>query len=251
VNLFKTILILSTCLLSTISLVAQNKFVAGVILNLSDTTPISNAHVINVNSSIGVTSNQQGSFSIQAKLADTLLISFVGYQPFKVCVSEIESTIYLERAIHTLEPYTVLPYQDFNAFKEAFTNLQLKDTLKHKMNHSIMALVQPFNPANLNGSLSFSGPISALASKFNKRIKDKKNYDRLIARDQHKAFLGTKFNSEIVKQATLLQEAYQINAFMDYCDFTNHFIEHSSHYTIVDQIITCFEEYHHLPMANK
>ena len=245
-NLFKTILILSSCLLSTISLVAQNKFVAGVILNLSDTTPISNAHIINVNSSIGVTSNQQGSFSIQAKLADTLLISFVGYQPFKVCVSEIESTIYLERAIHTLEPYTVLPYQDFNAFKEAFTNLQLKDTSKFKLNTSFVLSVnelRSYVPKSL-----LTGAITSFASMFDKRIQDKKNYERLLKREKS---VATKFNSEIVKQATSLQEAYQINAFMDYCDFTDHFIEHSSHYTIVDQIINCFEEYHHLPMANK
>mgnify|MGYP000229951694 FL=1 len=97
----------------------------------------------------------------------------------------------------------------------------------------------------------FRGQITALASKFNKRIKDKKVYDKLIARDEHKAYLATKFNAKLIRQATYLKKENKINAFMEYCDFTDNFIEFSSHYNLVNQIIKCFKEYNNLPLANK
>jgi hypothetical protein len=251
VNLIRTILLISIFTFCTSSIVAQKQFIKGIILSQSDTSIISHAHIINTTSKIGVTSNKNGKFSIQANPEDTLIISFIGFESLRIYVSKINGKVYLTRAIHTLDPYTVLPYKDFNAFKEAFTDLEIKDTMKHKINPSIMALVKPFNPANINGGISFSGPLSSLAAKFNKRIKDRKNYERLLQRDKHKAFLATKFNPTIIKQATTLKEEYQINSFMEYCDFTDQFIEFSSHYNLMDQIINCFDEYNNLPLANK
>jgi hypothetical protein len=246
VNLIRTILLISIFTFCTSSIVAQKQFIKGIILSQSDTSIISHAHIINTTSKIGVTSNKNGKFSIQANPEDTLIISFIGFESLRIYVSKINGKVYLTRAVHTLYPYTVLPYKDFNAFKEAFTNLQLKDTSKFKLNTSFVLSVNELRSYVPKALLT--GVINSFASIFDKRVKDKKNYERLLKREKS---VVTKFNSKIVKQATSLQEAYQINAFMDYCDFTDHFIEHSSHYIIVDQIINCFEEYHHLPMANK
>jgi hypothetical protein len=230
---------------------AQKTFIKGVILSNSDSSIISNAHIINVNSRIGVTSNPNGTFSIQTELNDTIVISFIGFRSLKIIASKTQPNIYLEREIYTIDPYTVLPYKSFQEFKEAFIQLELEDTVKHKMNPSIMVFAQPFYPNNINGGLSFSGPISGLAAKFNKRIKDRKNYEKLLIRDKYEAFLATKFNSNIIKQTTLLRNDSQINSFMEFCDFTDQFIEFSSQYNLFDQIINCYEEYNNLPLANK
>ena len=249
-NLFRTILLLSICTFYTISLVAQQQFVKGLILSQSDSSIISHAHIINTTSKIGVTSNQTGAFFIQAKLEDTLVISFIGFKSLRISASNIDSKVYLTRAIHNIETYTVLPYKDFNEFREAFTKLELKDTSSFKLNTSFVLSIDELKSWGPPQSI-LRGQFTALAVKFNKRIKDKKNYDRLIARDKHRAFLATKFNSKLVKQATVLREEYQINSFMEYCDFTDQFIELSSHYKLVDQIINCFDEYTNLPMVNK
>lgn len=235
--------------MSTISLIAQKTITNGIILSKSDSTKIAHAHIINTTSKTGVTSNDNGGFVIQTNATDTLIISFIGYQSLTIKASELTNNIYLERAVYSIDPYTVLPYKNFQEFKIAFLNLKLEDTLKHKMNPSIIELIDPFNPINLNGGIIFSGPISAIAAKFNKRIKDRKNYERLLRRDQYETFLATKFNTQIVTQATSLKKDYQIESFMEYCDFTNQFIEYSSLYNIIDQIINCYEEYRDLPMT--
>jgi len=250
VNLFRTILLFTFSAFSTISLVAQKQFIKGIILSQSDSSIISHAHIINTTSKIGVTSNQTGDFFIKAKSEDTLLISFIGFESQKIQASKVGNEIYLKRAIHTLESHTVLPYKDFKEFREAFTNLELKKTTKFKLNKSFLLSIDELKlwspPQNI-----LRGQFTALAAKFNKRIQDKKNYERLLKRDKNKAFLATKFNPTIIKQATTLKEEYQINSFMEYCDFTDQFIEFSSHYNLMDQIINCFDEYNNLPLANK
>jgi hypothetical protein len=251
VNLFRTILIVVFCVYNANLLIAQKPTTKGVILSKSDSSKIIGAHIINITSEIGVTSNQNGIFSIQTKPKDTLIISFIGYKSLKIEVPEIPTNIYLEREIYSIAPYTVLPYKNFRAFREAFTNLEIEDTDKHKMNPSILVFTEPFYPNNINGGISFNGPISALAALFNKRIKDRKNYERLMAKDKYEALIAKKFNSSKIKQTTLLKNENEINAFMEYCDFTDQFIEFSSQYKLFDEIINCFEEYNSLPMANK
>ena len=98
--------------LSTFSLIAQKQFTSSKIISKLDSSIISHAHIINLNSKTGVTSNENGMFSISTKPEDTLFISFIGFESLKVQASEIENNIYLNRAIHTIETYTVLPYKD-------------------------------------------------------------------------------------------------------------------------------------------
>ena len=238
-NLFRNTLLLIFAF-SSISLVAQSSFTKGVILSKTDSSIIVHAHIINITSKHGVTSNNNGEFVIQTNPEDTLLFSFIGYQSLKIKVSDIKPYTYLDRAIHTIEPYTVLPYKGYNEFREAFTKLELEDTSTFKINTSFVLSVE---------ELRGYAPPSLGLLKY--RNKDKENYKKLLARDKHKAFLATKFNAKIVQQTTLLKDEIQINSFMEYCDFTDQFIEFSLHYNLVDQIINCFEEYNSLPLANK
>ena len=237
-NLFRIILV---CFISTIGifhLSAQKTFTTGVILNKEDSSIIYHAHIINISSKTGVTSNQEGEFSLQTKLTDTLEISFIGFYSLKIIASEIQPIIYLERAIYTIEPYTVLPYKDFNEFRDAFVALELEGTVT-KINASYTLSVEELR--------SYVPPSLGLLKY---RNKDKENYERLLAKDRYETFLATKFNPNVIKRTTLLRDGTQINSFMEYCDFPDQFIEFSSQYNLFDQIINCFDEYNSLPMAD-
>ena len=142
-----------------------------------------------------------------------------------------------------------MPYKNLNEFKAAFINLELKDTNKYKLNTSFILPVNTLHSFVPKALLT--GGITNFSAKFNKRIQDKNNYDQLVKKDKYKAYLATKFNARIVKQATLLKDTNQINSFMKYCDFTDQLIEFSSHYKIVDQIVNCFDENTNLPIENK
>ena len=61
--------------------------VVGVIENDADSKPISNVHVINLNSVVGTISNKEGVFEIDANVNDTLFFSYLGFKSIKVRVT--------------------------------------------------------------------------------------------------------------------------------------------------------------------
>ena len=237
-NLFQAILLMSFYALSTFSLIAQKQFTSSKIISKLDSSIISHAHIINLNSKTGVTSNENGMFSISTKPEDTLFISFIGFESLKVQASEIENNIYLNRAIHTIEAYTVLPYKDFNEFKEAFTNLEIKDTIKDIVNPSIIlsvAELKSYIPRGMRKSGAY-------------RDSQKEAYLEMLRKDKLRT---QRFNPQVIKRLTQINSENKIKSFMEFCDFTNQFIEFSSEYNLVDRIINCFEEYKNLPMDNQ
>jgi hypothetical protein len=238
VNLTRTILIISIFTFCTSSIIAQKQFVKGLILSQSDSSIISHAHVMNTTSKNGVTSNQTGYFFIKAKSEDTLLISFIGFESQKIQASTFGNEIYLKRAIHTLESHTVLPYKNFKEFREAFTNLEIKDTIKDIVSPSIMlsvAELKSYIPPGMRKSGAFGNP-------------EREACLEMLRKDKIRA---SRFNPLVINSITQIKNENKIKSFIDYCDFTDDFIDTTSEYGLVDQIIYCFEEYRNLPMASK
>jgi hypothetical protein len=107
------LLILITLFTTTLS--SQEK-VVGVIENDADSKPISNVHVINLNKVVGVISNKDGEFEIQAEVNDTLYFSYLGFKSIKIRVTNDlikfkNSKVRLTELAYALEEVIVSPYQ--------------------------------------------------------------------------------------------------------------------------------------------
>ena len=94
---------------------AQEK-VIGIIENDADSKPISNVHVINLNSVVGTISNKDGVFEIDANVNDTLFFSYLGFKSIKVRVTNDlikfkNSKIKLTELAYALEEIIVTPYK--------------------------------------------------------------------------------------------------------------------------------------------
>lgn len=229
----------------------QNVF-NSVILSKHDSSLISQAHVINTTLKTGVISNDKGYFTILANKNDSIQISVIGYQTINTIAYKISDTIYLTERNYVLELYNVMPYKTFAEFKEAFVKLQLPDTFKH-INQSFRLSNEELvgiDRASQQG-LVLTGVVSSIFAAFNKRMKDKANYEMLLLRDEYEAYLATKFNPELVKRITELADTETLNDFINYCDFTQEFIANNNNYTIITQTFECYEEYSNLPLALK
>ena len=58
--------------------------VIGIIENDANSKPIANVHIINLNKVVGVISNNEGLFEIEAELNDTLYFSYLGFKSIKL-----------------------------------------------------------------------------------------------------------------------------------------------------------------------
>lgn len=248
-NYLLKIVISSILLLSSFSINAQdNRTLSVVLLNIIDSTPVAYAHIVNHKTNIGTVSSPYGNFKITVQENDSLIISKIGYQTIKINETEILDFIYLKGRKYELDQFSVFPYRNYEAFKEAFINIELPDN-KPKLNRSIFLSVEELK--RYDGSRGFGGAFYGLASMFNKHIKDKKNYERLLQRDKYEAFLATKYNPEMVKKITKFEDAKKLFDFINFCDFNNKFVELSSEYDIITQIYECYDEYKALPIASK
>ena len=77
--------IILTLLLISVSAMAQET-IRGTVLDATDDSPIAGASVIVSGSSVGTATDIDGKFSIDAKLGQTLNISYIGMRPVKTTI---------------------------------------------------------------------------------------------------------------------------------------------------------------------
>ena len=241
-RLFLTSLLGIIFLFSFLKIRAQKRdLISNTILTASDSTPITGVHILNINSRQVVVSDAEGEFYILASQTDTIIITSIGFKTLKYFVKSIPIIIYLKQVNYDLVSHTVLPYKNFKEFKEAFANIELPDTTL-RINSSIYLSKEELRA--YDGSNGFVGGISGLLSHFNKYIQDKNKYEKLMNDyNQHSNIILKKFNSQLVKQVTNLTNEKEIRIFMEYCNFTDHFIKYSYALQLEKQIVHCYEEY--------
>ena len=97
--------------------------ILGKVVTSENMEPIRNTHVISKMAHCGTISNREGYFFIPAKPVDTLWVSCIGFSRRLIPVdSTLNSSdtllIVLQRDTITLKEVTVLPFYDYNTFKQ-------------------------------------------------------------------------------------------------------------------------------------
>ncbi|HRN40701.1 MAG TPA: hypothetical protein PK649_01350 [Vicingus sp.] len=214
------------------------------ILSKKDSSVIGFVHIINLTTKHRVISDYNGEFHFTVNENDTIKLSVLGYEQLKLNAKMVPSTIYLSPKNYELDEFTVIPYKDFEEFKEAFINLVIIDTTL-KMNQSLFMFEEDLFLFNNNGRFGVvvQGPISSLYDYFSKRGKSKKRYEELLAKEKYKSYLATKYNNKLVAEVTKLDDEKKIDEFMKYCNFTDEFIYKSNDYDIIKAIQDNFKTF--------
>ena len=125
---------LLVCVLVFATVYAQNNVVqiSGVIISEENDSivPLPFAHVLNKTRNEGTLSRIDGYFSLPAMPGDTIVIEYVGYQPWTLIVPDTDKVFYvvkLEPDTITLQEAVVYPWPSPEQFKQAFLALQLEE----------------------------------------------------------------------------------------------------------------------------
>ncbi|MGE0561120.1 MAG: carboxypeptidase-like regulatory domain-containing protein [Flavobacteriales bacterium] len=241
----KTFLLVLLCLTTFFAFAQLDKIeIHSKILNEKDSSTIGFVHIINLTTNHGVISDYNGEFNFTVNSTDTLKFSIIGYETKLIRGNEINGLIYLTPKNYELEEFTVIPYKDYEEFKEAFINLFIPDTTQKINPHIFMFDNDLFlYRGNTGFGIIIEGGISKLYDYLSKQGRSKIRYEELLARDRFKEFLSTKFNNLVVTNATGLNDKSEVEKFMIYCDFSDGFISKSNDYEIIKEIQDCFKEY--------
>lgn len=96
--------------------------ILGKVVTGDSLEPVRNTHVISKMAHCGTISNREGIFFIPAKTADTLWVSCIGFSrkliPVDSTLLSDTLLVVLRRDTITLKEVTVLPFYDYNTFKQ-------------------------------------------------------------------------------------------------------------------------------------
>lgn len=151
--------------------------VLGKILTSDSLQPVRNTHVISKMAHCGTISNREGYFFIPAKTTDTLWVSCIGFSrrliPIDSTMADIDTlVITLQRDTITLKEVTVMPFYDYETFKQMIIDMPTKPVPREiqRLNEELASMKSgrkhnPYLDVSNGGILA--SPIQYLYDKFN------------------------------------------------------------------------------------
>lgn len=205
--------------LSAVQLVAQEKDeidpmpikLKGLILNLEDEMPVPNAFILNFRTHTGVTSDEQGHFTMEMLNIDSLSISLLGFSKMTVHVpadyNEMNVQVYYAKPIRF-----ALPGVNVNAEKTKVNMdgvpMGKKSTIDPQLRGDAFNKKPPVIAA-------FFNPISFIQYYSSKSEREKRETRKAIITEKQWEILSQYYNKELVMQLTGLNE-FQADTFMLY-----------------------------------
>lgn len=222
----------------------------GTVINSQTRLPMNNVHVINTTIVKGTVTDGNGFFELPAKVNDTLLFSYLGFETIKVRVTHdwiknksskvvlTEKALALEEVVvarYNLTGYVevdtrLIPVNE-DAYRYSISGLNAGYEAGDKSPNAVTKVLQSiFNPADF------------LYNTFGKRPKQMEKLKKMKQDDSVRELLSTKYDRTTL--AALLEvDKDDIPLILQNCNYSEYFIKTANDLQILDAISACYEEY--------
>lgn len=232
-------------------LIAQQiEIVGGKIIDASNDKPMENVNIVNLNQVFGTATNQEGAFEIQAKVNDTLHLSFLGYKSIKVRVTNDwvnfgnQTTIKLTELAFALEEVTI------NKLKlTGYLEIDIKQIpIQKNIRYSISGLnsgyeSSPRTPSMVTKVLgAIFNPADFLHNVFGKKPREMRKLRKMKQQDEIRNILSSRFDREMLT-ALLKVDKIDLDLLISECNYSDDFIKTANDLQILDAISECYEQY--------
>jgi len=247
------IFLLFTCSVHFIS--AQNKSqiklgkLVGKIIDNKDNSPLQSADILNLNSVVGTTTNNNGRFEITAQANDTLFISYIGYQSIKLKVTNDllkgnELLISMYNKVVNLDEVTLKPHELIGVLVVDAKNVPLdKFTRIHINGISQTYEIGRPTPQNYGSVLSaLFNPIDFWYKKFGKKPKQLKRLEKIRKKQKVREIMEQKFSREVLMNYMDMSKK-ELDDLLDQCNYSDYFIKKASDMQIIEAVLDCYENY--------
>ncbi|MDR1672502.1 MAG: hypothetical protein LBS09_03425 [Bacteroidales bacterium] len=228
------------------------RFSARVVANDSTETSLRDCHVINTTQGLGTISNEFGDFTITANRGDSIRFSILGYERLTIAVAD---SMYANNRIIRLHPATYMlsdvevgRFSTYDRFKRDFMDTQTASsplmTIDPISKFEIAPKLLPgqggINIPTLLAMLDH--PITTLYNVFSKEGKQMRYYQSIVTGTADFIIIGKKFNGDIVKQLTGLEND-ELVRFMSDCFFTKEYLLYMPQEEINRAIVRKYNEW--------
>ncbi len=219
----------------------------GKVLDVKTRFPLKSAHILNLTTVMGTSTNRYGRFEITAKKGDEIYISYVGYESVKLIVTnDLLQNENLEIAIHDrivqIETVEVKTHKLIGVL--AVDAKGVPDSPPTRVH--INGLPQAYEtgtprPRNYNSALAaVFNPVDFWYQKLGKKPKELKKLNQLRKDDKLREIMKSKFNREVMLQYLDMSRS-ELNKMLNDCNYSKRFIKKASDLQIVDAVLNCYE----------
>lgn len=225
--------------------------VTGTLVSDITLLPVSGVNVININRVKGTVSDGKGNFTIEATANDTLHISFIGYQPIKVRVTNDwisnnnNTRIKLTEKAQVLEELVINKY-NLTGFLQIDSKLAPVEDKSYR--YGIAGLNLGYEGGN-NAPGAFRriissafNPADLLNNVFGKKPTEMRRLREMKKDDAVRNALASKFDRETLA-ALLGVTKEDIADILERCNYSEEFIKSANDLQIMDAISGCYEDY--------
>ncbi|MGB0777206.1 MAG: carboxypeptidase-like regulatory domain-containing protein [Flavobacteriaceae bacterium] len=228
---------------------AQTKELKGQILSNADRSPMMGSHIINLNSVRGATTDDDGQFSIETQVNDTIMVSYVGFQTIKLKITEDllkgnELEIVLYERTESLDE-TVVNSHDLIGVLE----IDIKSSPRNEYNRIHIDGLPQLYEIGAPKSSKFKSPIDAvfnpvdyMYNMFGKKPKQLDKLKTLRKEDEMRDILADKYDRELLLEY-LSMNSVQLDRLLDDCKYSDYFIAEASDLQLLEALLECYENY--------
>lgn len=223
--------------------------VSATVINQKDQLPMPGVTVINLNRVKGTTTNAMGSFQIEAQVNDTIHLSYIGFEPLKVRVTNqwIKTKV---TTIELIEKGVLLEEIEITGVKlTGYLQVDAKlIPLRKDYRYSISGLNHGYEagkrkPSAFSRAMSSAlNPADLLYNTFGKKPRELKKLREMKKDQTVKEVLASKFDRETLS-ALLGIPKKDIEEILTNCSYSETFIKTANDLQIMDAISECYEEY--------
>ncbi len=221
----------------------------GKIISVTDKKPLESAHILNLNTVEGTTTNRQGLFEIPAMANDTIYISYVGYQSIKLKVTkdllkgnELEIAIHEKTAI--IDEVTVKAHDLIGVLVVDAENVPLDKFNRIHIDGLPQAyeVGRPQSKKYNSGLNAVFNPIDFWYNKLGKRPKELKKLKKLKDADKLRGIMEEKFSREVLLTYMDMSRK-DLNDLLKECNRSDRFIRKASDLQVIEAVLQCYDTY--------
>ncbi|MDA3820603.1 MAG: carboxypeptidase-like regulatory domain-containing protein [Candidatus Delongbacteria bacterium] len=224
--------------------------VSGYVKDAQTDSVLPLVNVFNSRTYKGTITDNTGFFRYYAFRGDTLILSSMGYVKSYISVSDtvyypISDTFYMnqdvfnipEVNIYGLSRYEQLRYDIKHIGQASKPVLNARKNLP-EINHDVLS----FYSRRTDNFGLVASPITALYNAFSKEGREQRKLRELRQRDALKKAIEPHFNKELVMRICGLPPE-EAEDFMDFCNFSPHFLLNTPDYIIIGRIVKKHKTY--------
>lgn len=222
--------------------------IKGKITNAVDSIAIEGASLLNITDINGEVSGKDGTFEIKVTENDTLLISSLGFESFKLKVTKdlskgTELNIDLFPEVENLPEVNISTYKIIGVLDIDIKNMpkdkydrihinglnQTYEVRKNKIGSSLGA-----------GGVKVKNPADYLYNLFGSKPKKLRDLQKLRDKDKTRQILIDRFDREIILDY-LQMDMNKLTQVLSNCEYSSHFIQKATDLQLIEAVLECYD----------